>query len=69
MARMKDKVALVVGGAEGIGLAIAQRLADEGASVCLTGGTPPRWRRQQPKSAEARVASWPTRARQKISCA
>lgn len=37
MARMKDKVALVVGGAKGIGLAIAQRLADEGASVFLTG--------------------------------
>ncbi len=37
MARMKDKVALVVGGAKGIGLAVAQRLADEGASVFLTG--------------------------------
>ena len=37
MARMKDKVALVVGGAKGIGLAVAQRLAVEGASVFLTG--------------------------------
>lgn len=37
MARMKDKAALVVGGAKGIGLAIAQRLAAEGASVFLTG--------------------------------
>lgn len=37
MARMKNKVALVVGGAKGIGLAVAQRLADEGASVFLTG--------------------------------
>ena len=37
MARMQDKVALVVGGATGIGLAVAQRLADEGASVFLTG--------------------------------
>ena len=37
MARMRDKVALVVGGAKGIGLAVAQRLADEGASVFLTG--------------------------------
>ena len=37
MAHMKNKVALVVGGAKGIGLAVAQRLADEGASVFLTG--------------------------------
>lgn len=37
MARMTDKAALVVGGAKGIGLAIAQRLAAEGASVFLTG--------------------------------
>ena len=37
MARMKDKVALVVGGAKGIGLAVARRLAEEGASVFLTG--------------------------------
>ncbi len=37
MARMNDKVALVVGGAKGIGLAVAQRLADEGAAVFLTG--------------------------------
>ncbi|KQO62510.1 oxidoreductase [Methylobacterium sp. Leaf87] len=32
-----DKVALVVGGAKGIGLAIAERLAVEGASVVFTG--------------------------------
>jgi NAD(P)-dependent dehydrogenase (short-subunit alcohol dehydrogenase family) len=37
MARMKNKVALVVGGAKGIGLAIAERLASEGAAVFLTG--------------------------------
>ncbi|GJE03572.1 SDR family NAD(P)-dependent oxidoreductase [Methylobacterium isbiliense] len=37
MARMVDKVALVVGGAKGIGLAVAERLAVEGASVFLTG--------------------------------
>jgi NAD(P)-dependent dehydrogenase (short-subunit alcohol dehydrogenase family) len=37
MARMVDKVALVVGGAKGIGLAVAERLAVEGASVVLTG--------------------------------
>ncbi|GGA86592.1 3-oxoacyl-ACP reductase [Brucella endophytica] len=37
MARMDDKVALVVGGAKGIGLAIAERLASEGATVFLTG--------------------------------
>lgn len=37
MARMAGKVALVVGGAKGIGLAIAERLAAEGATVFLTG--------------------------------
>lgn len=37
MARMTDKVALVVGGAKGIGLAVAERLAAEGASVAITG--------------------------------
>ncbi|KQQ11665.1 oxidoreductase [Methylobacterium sp. Leaf121] len=37
MARMMDKVALVIGGAKGIGLAVAERLAVEGASVVLTG--------------------------------
>lgn len=37
MARMTDKVALVVGGAKGIGLAVARRLAEEGAAVFLTG--------------------------------
>jgi NAD(P)-dependent dehydrogenase (short-subunit alcohol dehydrogenase family) len=37
MARMADKVALVVGGAKGIGLAVAERLAIEGASVVFTG--------------------------------
>jgi NAD(P)-dependent dehydrogenase (short-subunit alcohol dehydrogenase family) len=36
MARMQDKVALVVGGAKGIGLAIANRLAAEGATVFIT---------------------------------
>ena len=34
---MMDKVALVIGGAKGIGLAVAERLAVEGASVVLTG--------------------------------
>lgn len=37
MARMTDKTALVVGGAKGIGLAIAERLAAEGAAVFMTG--------------------------------
>lgn len=35
--RMKHKIALVMGGASGIGFAIAERLAEEGASVVLTG--------------------------------
>ncbi|WP_342106163.1 SDR family oxidoreductase [Methylobacterium sp. SI9] len=37
MARMVNKVALVIGGAKGIGLAVAELLAAEGASVVLTG--------------------------------
>lgn len=37
MERMTGKVALVVGGAKGIGLAIAKRLAAEGALVTFTG--------------------------------
>jgi NAD(P)-dependent dehydrogenase (short-subunit alcohol dehydrogenase family) len=37
MDRMTNKVALVVGGAKGIGFAIAERLASEGAHVFLTG--------------------------------
>ena len=37
MAKMMNKVALVVGGAKGIGFAIAERLAAEGATVFLTG--------------------------------
>jgi len=37
MARMTGKVAVVVGGAKGIGLATARALAEEGACVILTG--------------------------------
>lgn len=37
MARMAGKIAMVVGGAKGIGLATAHRLAQEGATVLLTG--------------------------------
>lgn len=37
---MQNKVALVVGGATGIGFAIAERLASEGAAVYITGRNP-----------------------------
>ena len=35
MARVKDKVAIITGGASGLGLASARRLAEEGASVVI----------------------------------
>jgi NAD(P)-dependent dehydrogenase (short-subunit alcohol dehydrogenase family) len=37
MARVENKTALVIGGAKGIGLAVAERLSREGATVFLTG--------------------------------
>jgi len=40
MARMTNRTALVIGGASGIGEAIAARLAAEGATVFLTGRRP-----------------------------
>lgn len=50
MAQMAGKVALIVGGAKGIGLAIAERLAEEGALVVLTGR-----RRQEVDAAAAAI--------------
>src|ERR1700709_710368 len=37
MDRLKNKAALVIGGATGIGLAIAKRFSQEGAEVIVTG--------------------------------
>ena len=37
MKKMEGKVALVIGGARGIGLAVAARIAAEGATVFITG--------------------------------
>src|SRR3954454_10932045 len=34
--RMSGRVAIVTGGSRGIGLAVARRLVDEGARVCVT---------------------------------
>ncbi|WP_062013209.1 SDR family NAD(P)-dependent oxidoreductase [Aureimonas sp. AU4] len=50
MARVENKTALVVGGAKGIGLAIAERLSAEGATVFLTGR-----RADEVKAAAARL--------------
>ena len=35
MGRVADKVAIITGGASGLGLASARRLADEGATVVI----------------------------------
>ncbi len=40
MQRFNDKVVLVTGGSSGIGLAAATALANEGASVIVTGRDP-----------------------------
>src|SRR5215207_1486536 len=45
--RLQGKLALITGGSEGIGLAIAEALAQEGAALCVVG-------RNQDKLARAR---------------
>lgn len=55
MDRMNNKVALVVGGAKGIGLAIARRLSEEGARVFLTSR-----REEDAENAAARIGNGTT---------
>lgn len=47
--RYRDQVAIVTGGASGIGAAVAERLAQEGASVCLFDASSEGLRRQAEK--------------------
>ena len=52
--RLTNKVAVVTGGTTGIGLAVAQRFAAEGASVFITG------RRQAELNAAVAVIGYPS---------
>jgi NAD(P)-dependent dehydrogenase (short-subunit alcohol dehydrogenase family) len=45
---LKGKVALVTGGNSGIGLGMAEGLAQAGADVVIWAPTPPRTRRRKP---------------------
>jgi len=52
--RLEDKVAIVTGAASGIGRAIAERLASEGANVAING-------RADPVALEALAGVWASR--------
>jgi 3-oxoacyl-[acyl-carrier protein] reductase len=51
--RLRGKIALVIGGSRGIGAAIVQRLASEGAHVALTYSSSPDRATEVVKAAEA----------------
>jgi NAD(P)-dependent dehydrogenase (short-subunit alcohol dehydrogenase family) len=65
MGQLDGKVAVVTGGSKGIGFATAQRFAEEGAHVYLTGRG-----KTELDAAVAQIGSIPSRsaARPKCSC-
>ncbi len=65
MARVENKTALVIGGAKGIGLAIAERLAIEGATVFLTGRRADEVEASPGGWAGTPAAWWPTPVRRR----
>lgn len=54
--QLQDKIAVVTGGARGIGQAITQALADQGASVVIALSQVPRGRLFEPDSVAAALA-------------
>ncbi|MBB4614229.1 SDR family NAD(P)-dependent oxidoreductase [Novosphingobium taihuense] len=65
MKRLSNKVAIITGGGQGVGLGIAQAFADEGASIVLTGRTPDKLAAVVPdlEARGAKVAIHPADAR------
>ena len=69
--KLENKVAIVTGGAHGIGLAIAKRYVAEGASVVIADIDGPPARPRRARSAKPNAVSlrpmWATRARPRAS--